>query len=588
MTILFGTKQGSAYGNVMEDPDTSKSRIFIENMGMDASNLTPKFGEFWNFQDTTNQVAPNPQTNWYNYPPMVTNNGKWCWGPLSMYANQENWAAPGHMDPWMASLDYENIVGKYTLKTSSGLVCIGIHNSFSTNDSLMDWWIGSDMAGTPSYRVLQTSNHCLCFYEDPNSQDEFYAINYDNNSYSIGKMRFTGLGTTFTAIRSNALNNFFLGKNLDGSPMFVEVDGANNRLDVVRYPSSGSAIFALSNAHPFPSQWHYQFPSNVRTDDVDRKVFYQGGWDAEPREEYKKAVFTRFVWNPTTAEVVATPCTLSYPAGTNHKDYQRTGFYTAGNHAATRNAWFYKPHQFTVAGVNYITFLSIDRYNPNSATSRWYYYHNDKRNTWVTFSIGSGLNDNVLTYHSTFEWTDSSRQYPRYFCPLNEIGNQLLIIKNDEVSTITFDVVKGWYQHDAESISARSFCIDSVGRVFMTTTAYNSYYDTDSTAYDYGTARGYNIIHQYNYSVPTTISISFSTSTFVYAGVSLSANLIVDTRDYTGLRIATNIKLTISGGNMVFTDGSQSKTITTTSTTATIVSAVITGGGRPSITANIA
>ena len=594
MTLLYGSHQVAVYNYIIEDPDVSKQRIFIENQGMNIGTLSPKFGEYWYHQDTTDQYAPSSQGDDYgSYAPIQTNNGKWCWGPLAMYARQEYWSYPGQQDPWMASLDYENIPGKTSIKTSQGYVVVQTQSGLSTNNTLADWWFGTDMNSIPSARIVNDGDYVVMFYEDPNAANEWWGINYDNDSQYVGRIRFTPTTKTWTTVRTAgaSVNIFYLGQLTDTSPVFVEVNGNTQNMDFYKYTSGGatgaSAVLLASYCAPGPSTWHYQYPSNVRKDSTTRIVFYQGGWNTDPVQEFKQAIFTRVIFNPTSGDITFQPCTITYPGTTKHTDYQRSFFYNAAWHAATKNAWYYKCHQFTLNGVNYLTFLSVDRYQPNTATERAYYYRNDKRNTWVTFAIGSGSNDDQLTYHSTFEWVGSSRNYPRYYCPVNAAGTQLFIVKNEWVSTLSFDAVKGWYEHDQEEISARSFGIDAAGRVFVGATGYNTYYDTDATRYDYGTGKGYMQYHLYNYSQPTTITVTPAATTFTYAGTAISSSLLVSVRDYTGNLTSKNLKLTLSGANVTFSDGSQSTVVTTTSTTSTSVGILITGAGRPLVTANI-
>jgi hypothetical protein len=92
----------------------------------------------------------------------------------------------------------------------------------------------------------------------------------------------------------------------------------------------------------------------------------------------------------------------------------------------------------------------------------------------------------------------------------------------------------------------------------------------------------------YEPSKPTTITVEPSSTSYIYQGTNISSTLLVDARDYTGTRVALSVKLTITGGNVTFSDGSVQTTVLTESSTVTSVGILIKGGGKPTISANIA
>lgn len=586
-SVFCVVKQGSQAANyIIEDPDPTTSRIFVENQSHDLATLSPKLGEFWRWQASTDIAEPyGTLSDFKLQPPLLTNN-KWCWGSLAMYARQEAWGAPGHSDPWIASLDYENLPGRQHFKTSNGLVVAGYYDGYSSNNGLMSWWVGTDMDGPALYRVDNQGDLVTVFYEDPLVPGEFWGINYDNGVYYTGKMRFYPSGVTWSSQRTVSGHAFFLGVNADGSVIFVEVNGSNAQCDFYKHGTTGTPQLIYTKIPRNSETLHHQFPSNIRHYSASRKVFYQTDWDNNPIQDEKELLLTQFTWNPVSGTVNSKNCIINWPAGKKTVDYVRMIRYESTWHSGTRNAWFYKPHQFTVNGVNYLTVLWIDRYGPNSWSERIRRYQNDKRAVWVTFTIGSGENDHILTYHSHIYLGYLPRNYVRYYMPANPQGTQLILVKGEYVSTMSFDTVKGWFEHDEIPVSAKSIGIDSVNRIWIIDSSNNSYYDTNS--WDYVDGQGYNRIYTYSPSTPLTIDFNLTTRDFTYAGTNVVTTATVEVRDSSGSRVEKNIRLTITGGNLTFSDGSQSRTVLTSSTQSVNVGLIISGGGRPSVTANLA
>ena len=594
-TLLYNGKQSSAVMNfVHEDPDTTKKRIFIEHMGMDVETLNPRFGEFFSNQNTVGQTAPaSGSRDDINRPIMQTVNGLYAWGLLHT-ARRDNLSHPGLTDPWIASLDYNNLPGKELLKTSTGLVILSQHHDVSTTNIQSTLWIGTDLAGTPTFQQANNPRMAVYFYEDPLRPNEFFCIDYDTTQIIVGKMIFTaGAAPTLSSVRvQSSANTFFVGRNTDGSATFHEVNGTTQSSQFYKIPSVGSAVLmGRYDVNSPEGNYHYAWPSNVRYDSPTRRVYYQGTWEQNvgiTGDQYKSAVFHRFIYDPTTGNVQGSPCTLVFPNNTRYTDYHTSALFTTANAAWNLNNWYYKCHQFTINGVSYLTFYFIHKAQPNFFNELTASYRREKQDRWITFTIGSGENDNVLTYHSTWEFSGSARGFPRYTAPIDPSGTQLLYIKHETVSTLSFDIVKGWFEHDNTDLCVRSFCVDSVGRIYLSTTGPGTYYDTSSAIYDHNNGYGPTRIWLYEPSKPTTITVEPSSTNYIYQGTNISSTLLVDARDYTGTRVALSVKLTISGGNVTFSDGSVQTTVLTESSTVTSVGILIKGGGKPVISASAA
>lgn len=585
MPIFYQTPQYSYKDNfIVEDPDPSKGRIFVENMGCDIKNLSVRFGEFFWRQGTDGVIHPYTSDDFSNQVPMYTQT-KSAYA-LAIWSNQSNECQVGHCDPWLASLDYENYPGVRQVKTSSGMVVMSRYSGYSTTTGLADWWISYDTQDPATYVLENDANLCTMFYEDPYAPDEYYVLKYNQGTTYVGKLAFTPLSATYTNLRSSSGTNcFFVGKCSDGTPMFCEVNGNNQNIEFYNYGQTTAPTLVHSYYSREPDTYHYQYPSNIRHDTDTRKVFYQAGFDAHPVQDYKQIFMQRFIFNPETKTVVSSPCTLNYPTGKNSSDYMVPFWYEVSWHASTRNSWFYKPHQFSIGDRKFLTMLTVDKYQPNAWTQRAFYYRGVNRNTWMTFEIDAD-DDTILEFHSVISW-DESRSFPRYYMPINETGTQILVVKNEDVCTITFDTETGWYKHDFENISARSVAIDTAGRIYLGTTGANTYYDTNANRYDNSNGTGYCRVYTYNPSLPVNVTATLEDSSYVYSGSNISSNIIVSARDSSGTLIEKNLAITIIGDNIFFADGTQYKEVTTLTSGNLSVPITITGGGRPNITVSL-
>jgi hypothetical protein len=188
-------------------------------------------------------------------------------------------------------------------------------------------------------------------------------------------------------------------------------------------------------------------PSNLRTDSLTRKVFYSGHYTTVLSP-------IRFVVDQEGGSATSSTCVLTYPSGTTFATYAALS--TANNFDAFGyNSYWSKPHQFTISGTNYITFCFNDKY----------YYANTARfptrlsRTWLTFTIGSGTNDQNLTFHSALTF-ESATDFPLSWMPYTQTGEQIVI-----ASTATTSV----WQFNTASFSADSWAYSLSGSIAKVT-----------------------------------------------------------------------------------------------------------------------
>lgn len=589
--LITRSKRASHYNWIVEDPDPARNRIFIENLAYDTDSLRARPNE--SFMGQGGDLAFSTSTDHSNYMLMHTN-GKFWWG--TSWARQDTYCVVGHNEPWFASLDYDRYPGKNNVISSNGYVNFCHYQDYSSYTGRSLVWIGTDMAGMAQYLAGSVGMNSILFYEDPLVTNEWYGIyhysvNTTTTPHTLGptivKVKIYGGGMYIITGRSIPGHLFFVGRNSDSTALFVRIDGNTQSLDFYKCSSGAYVALTQSWVHPGPPIWHYQFPSNIRHDSERRKVFYQGGWDRNPQEEYKQPFFHRFVHDPVSGLVDIQPCVCVFPAGKTHNDYQMTVRYEPSYHGQYNNSWYYKPHQFTVNGTTYLTYMYIDRAAPSYRLERSWYYRRDRQNTWVTFTVGSGENDNVLTYHSTYTWEQHGNMV-RYMMPINHIGNQLIVLRKDTMGTLTFDTLLGWIYHDQENLSVRGVAMDSVGRVYVGTTGHNYYDDTNAYRYDYNQGKGYGMLFEYIPNTPISIYAQTDQTTYTYSGSTIQSNIFVQARDsLNDTRVVANVRLVINGTNAKFSNNASNVVIATSSNANVAVPITITGAGRPTVTAHL-
>ena len=234
---------------------------------------------------------------------------------------------------------------------------------------------------------------------------------------------------------------------------------------------------------------------------------------------------------------------------------------------------------FSFNGVNYITLIYIDKGGATTWSERVHYDQYKYQSRWITYSISD--DGNTLTYHSIIDFPNR-REMPTYYMPYNAAGTQLLVTTSHTLYSLNFSATNGWYISDSEPVSVRSMGIDSTGRVYIGTRF--SYYDTANTQQD---GRGYYSMYQYIPPNPVVVEVTPASAELLYENTNINTSVTVNALNSSGTRVVANVRLVITNSCMTFTDGTTSKTITTSSSADTTVSVIVTGAGKPVIVASI-
>jgi len=249
---------------------------------------------------------------------------------------------------------------------------------------------------------------------------------YDDGNATAGVSR-----PLYTILNTGG-NKFFLGLD-DTHIWFVRTEKTGTSgFSVLKYLLAGgvgtqTTVMAATSPTSASNGVFATIPSNIRQSSNTRTVFYSGHFatsDLNP---------LRIVWDKTAVTATSTECTLSYPAGTTFTTYSAVPTLNTFN-GSGYNVYWSKPHQFTANSVNYITFCTTDKF----AWSNGARFPTAKSRTWMTYSIGSGTGDNVLTFHSGYTYV-TTQDLPASFVPYNTDGTKMVTFSNAGTNIMTFN-----------------------------------------------------------------------------------------------------------------------------------------------------
>lgn len=481
-----------------------------------------------------------------------------------------------------------------------------------------------------------------------------YDYTYDNNNATAGISWPSGLSLAVAALASDSRYRFFMGTDTN-FVWYLNVNRIGTQgYNVDKYDKRagiGTSTSVLSAATPLnPASSIVQtLPSNIRNASATRKVIYSSHYNAS-----NVIAPLRLVWDTAGATVVSTECTMTYPAGTTFSTFAAIPNATSFDTTNGENAWWTRGHQFTKNGVNYITFTSVDKYAYGNAGAR---FTTALQRTWLTFKIGSGTGDNVLTLHSGVRFS-SFGTFPAGYVPFKTDETELAVMSdagtsiyffdptevdasswsytvNGTVSTVTvtatnhnlspgynitisgatastnapagvysvlsvidantftflapaaitgtaagtMHISSGWQSKYSSPVRARSYGVDSLGRLWLTSRTI---------------ATGYAEVHMISPTMPSKITATLDSSAggtsnqYTYAGTTINTTLNVNAYDLYNNRMVATTTLTLEGsGAATFTGGVLTTTVTTSASADTQVPIIITGPGQISITTKV-
>jgi hypothetical protein len=578
MPFITANRVSNVITPIIEDPNPSNNRIYIVGQGYDLTTLANAWMYQFHFTKTdawqTSGINNRPDNG--NFP-VLQGGLVGCWG-----ATDANLNAYGINDTYHTALDFPNWPTKKALKTVNGYTILlqntinygsGSNNNYGYNGTL---FIGPSDIGQGVFYSATTGNQSwtashLCYEDVTNytlwviesqQSDRAYVSYTPNYEQSYSPTRLLG----YLGANQN-IRWFFLGVDLLNNTWWLRVD-SNSYSQYQIYKVAGGTkastqmmtnVTSGENTINNMCRW----PSNVRRDSAARRVFYSSHFNST------STVLTpiQFVWQADAGTISMTTCTMVYNTGTSFQTYSASCASSVGISGAdcsnSLKAW-----QFSYGGTNYITFWPVDNSAAyGSGATRW---PTAASRTMMTYSISPAPSDNILTFHSYYTFPDVY-SLPRNFFPINNSQTQLAVPITGSINFFTFNNSTGWQISGNYPYEARVIGADGTGRLWMI-----------------GAERGYNSIHSIQASLPVTISVVTSATSYTFQGSNIITTALVNAYGNTGTRISSTLNLTIDGASMYFAaTNARTQQVVTSASTDTVVTLVITGGGLNNIIADV-
>jgi len=562
------------YVTLVEDPVLSNNRLFISTDGHDTTTLAPLFQKSWmyTFNDGWNLSYADD-----NYGELILEKGMVaCWSNNeSSSSYDQNWMGYYH-----ATLDWNYFPVKPTWKTINGKVLMARRYTLpqmSTgvgSGATSHYLYGSTDITFGSGAISATDTYAPTYYcyEDV-SNSRIWGIQQGNSSgsYIVVTQNYEsilGTGATITPSNNDRSINFFLGVDDQGFLHFVAVQDGSVYYSQYTFYKVNPTTYAVtqiisqsyrSNTSRTNSK---SWPSNIRRASSTRRVLYSCHYDANG-----VLAPIRYVWNPADGSVTATNCTMTYSGANTYATYSAM-YTTEGGSTYNYHPWHQKGYQFTVDGVNYITFWLTDKQaNQSSGPSRW---STTAKRTMMTYTIGAGTGDDVLTYHSSYTFP-TVNDIPRDFMPINAAGTQMMVPVTLQMKFFSFNSSTGWAPTGTYPYEFRGIGLDQTNRIW-----------------GLSREKAVAVLHMITPTIPVTINVVMASSSFTFTGSNISTSCTVDAYGSDGLRLSTSVNLAIDGNTMLFTTNStKNLTVTTSASASTVVNLTITGGGVNNIIASV-
>ena len=572
MPLLFVNREYNGYFtiNVMEDPNPDNERIFLNTLGHDVRTLTPSFHRKWHFN--WNDLFEWGYDNFYDWGPMFLENGtiqSWGNGDAQHYGVNA-------ISTFHKSLEWVNYPVRNTYKTAAGNIYWTFPGRTVVNSDsayARAYITGPDCTERNAYYRFDWATRVPTHYawEDVSNARMYgvCALRPDIEYVSSWSSPNTGFNNA-TSVPTSYISNgsggrcFYMGNDNAGWTWWLfSIDLSYSGWYIYKiHPTTLAVTTVISNAYPASNtQYQKSWPSNLYRRDSNTRVFYRGDFVSS------QLVITRYVWDTSGSAITSGTCTITYPGVNTYTNYANA-FTTEGNDAYARNSWCFKPWLFNVGGTNYITFWLIDKSsNAGSGTTRW---NSTLKRTMMTYSIGSGSNDNLLTYHSSYTFTNIT-DIPTDFIPINTAGDRLCVPNNTPgIKFWSFNTTTGWQVDTTyNNISPRMIGVDRTYRVWACTREV-----------------GYNSVHAISPSRALDFRINMTANNYSYAGTNITATAIVNAYTTGNTRVATTANLAVVGNNMVFAStGTRYQTVTTSASADTSINLTITAPGMCQITA---
>lgn len=584
MAAIHIKRIGTNRMTLIEDPVLSNNRLFISAQGHDTTTLAPLFQKdfHFNFEDQHSPTVPDQVADGITqFLPIYLEKGTiQCFAGESV-TTQDNFVTATYHQ----SLDPEQLPVRRMLKTiNNNIVSTIPYSSYidqgTANVSSIYYllYVNQDITSGAGAALRTTSGPLpSCFVHEDVNNNRLWGIRGGGglntnicylNNYESAVTSWVNV----TSPNNLAATQFYLGLDDLGFLHFCGVQDNNSEYSEYTFYRVHPTTFATTtiidasrraNTNRLtPKSW----PSNVRRAATTRRVLYSCHFDGNATTGTLLPI--RYVFNPAGQSVVATNCTMVYPGSNTFATY--AAMYTTGTVSLANNAvsWHMKGHQFTVDNVNYITFWPTDKFaHAGTGLTRW---DTPAKRTMMTYTIGSGTGDDVLTFHSAYTFA-TQNEIPRDFLPINASGTQLAVPVTLQMRFFGFNSTTGWNVTGTYPYEFRMLGLDQTNRLWGTSKE-----------------RGEAVLHFITPTLPVTINVTMASQNFTFTGTNITTSCTVDAFGSDGSRIAAPVNLAIDGNTMFFTSNTTKNIVVTTSASESVtVPLTITGGGINNIIASV-
>ena len=511
----------------------------------------------------------------------------------------------------------------------SGCVASVEYNGNSFVDRTDDWYafnledINRGMKDVPLYRWSDGFNYFISEYGgyrfwklNPNNQNLIDGVNYNKgDGMSTDWTTYPYRGGAEMHIMDEDINNIYTvnftqnGGNNRAIGLFTtinkntnvttNVNGTINSVSSNGYyiGRSSSRIFAISNTNSGRTVTLYSYNKSVATTTTVYTNIHSGSIWNIPSETFQvdNSGSYAFYYSHLIPSG-STPSASAISARHNFTQviFNRDGGQASGSVSASINAYGTQCFvDYSLSGSlspNYLWPASWGTSNVSTYSKRTKLFLNNPSSS-VKYLIGFGITpygyeETPKNFYNAlvFEISASSAttmSYKSYRPIYNDLGSETRAVIAMDDNTNRFLVVTtqnmGIYTFDTGSKSLtlaqtipgeyRTYGVDTYNRLWATT--YN------------------NDLFCFSLDSPIRINITSPTSSYNYAGSSISGSILVEARNYLGNYVAVPARLTIEGNSAVFTSNSSSSINVTTNTSASItVPITINNGGFTRIVAS--
>lgn len=183
----------------------------------------------------------------------------------------------------------------------------------------------------------------------------------------------------------------------------------------------------------------------------------------------------------------------------------------------------------------------------------------------------------VLTFHSVVPSFNSlAATFP------DSNGRRIISIKNGSLEVYDWTAA-GWASSLTAAGAFYGVTEDSQGNIWgleLPTSILDSVEGKPSSGNATSDATFSCTLHLLSVDIPNTVSVAFEDPTLEYTGSNITTNLVINAYSSAGSRIASNVTLTLTGPNVVFTtNGLKAISLSTSAAGDTLVGITISGAG---------